>query len=257
MEALRRYSKINIADITKRKIDEALIKKLCYPSEDIETAFSILKDISSLGVDSLMLTCSNNPELVRVGKGYRGIVIVGIMKDIKVAIKILRSDSTCKSLLNEATMLSIANSQAIGPRLYGFTDKVIVTEYIEGLKLGMWFANHLKVKEEDIANVIKLCFKQCFKLDLIGLDHGELSNASDHIIVRDNSEPVIIDFGKSSNKRRATNLTSFASYILFNHDAEGIRNRLGIRILPKDLLRKYKNRPNHSTFMEIIKKLGI
>ena len=49
--------------------------------------------------------------------------------------------------------------------------------------------------------------EDCYRLDQIGFDHGELSNISKHVIVG-KTKASIIDFESSSTKRRPSNVTS-------------------------------------------------
>ena len=58
-----------------------------------------------------------------------------------------------------------------------------------------------------LKSVIKKTLEDCYNLDKIGLDHGELSSISKHVIVG-KSKTTIIDFESSSTKRRVSNVTS-------------------------------------------------
>jgi len=52
----------------------------------------------------------------------------------------------------------------------------------------------------------KKILEDCYSLDRIGLDHGELSNLSKHVIV--GRKITVIDFESSSTDRKVSNVTS-------------------------------------------------
>jgi putative serine/threonine protein kinase len=54
--------------------------------------------------------------------------------------------------------------------------------------------------------------EQCFSLDIAGLDHGELSRLTRHVIVSD--RPYIIDFESASTTRKTCNVTAAAQSLL-------------------------------------------
>ncbi|RMF31645.1 MAG: hypothetical protein D6752_01730, partial [Candidatus Nitrosothermus koennekii] len=62
------------------------------------------------------------------------------------------------------------------------------------------------------AYIIKQVLDQCFRLDCINLDHGELSNMNKHVIINDKA--TIIDFDSASINRKVSNVTSATQYLL-------------------------------------------
>ena len=86
-------------------------------------------------------------------------------------------------------------------------------EYIEGIKIVDW-VNSLKgagsVKK--LKSTIRKVLEDCYNLDQIGFDHGELSNISKHVIVG-KTKSTLIDFESSSVKRRPSNVTSITQAI--------------------------------------------
>ena len=71
--------------------------------------------------------------------------------------------------------------------------------------------NNGSVQQSNSAEVVKSTIKNvledCYRLDQIEFDHGELSNISKHVIVGKN-KATLIDFESSSTKRRPSNVTS-------------------------------------------------
>ncbi|SVB35730.1 uncharacterized protein METZ01_LOCUS188584, partial [marine metagenome] len=117
-----------------------------------------------------------------LGKGYVGIVVLCKIGKKKVAVKIRRIDSQRKNLKKEAEFLTITNQINVGPKLLGFSKNFLVIEYLDGEKIGKW-VNKLKEKLDviQLKNIIKKTLTDCYKLDKIGLDHGELSNITKHV----------------------------------------------------------------------------
>src|SRR3990172_9584899 len=56
----------------------------------------------------------------------------------KVAVKIRRTDSQRKEMQSEAKLLKIANSVGVGPCLIDSSKNLMIMEYLDGKKIGMW-----------------------------------------------------------------------------------------------------------------------
>ena len=96
----------------------------------------------------------------------------------------------------------------VGPRIIDVSKNFLVTEYVEGDKFIDWIqmlkgTGSVKKLKTTIKNILE----DCFRLDQIEFDHGELSNISKHVIVGKN-KATLIDFESSSTKRRPSNVTS-------------------------------------------------
>ena len=110
---------------------------------------------------------------------------------------------------NEAKLLKIVNSINVGPKLYDSSKNFLVIEYLDGEKIGDWIKNLSgKGSVNKLKSTIKSILEDCYKLDNIGLDHGELSSISKHVIVGKKNQSTLIDFESSSTKRRVSNVTS-------------------------------------------------
>lgn len=210
--------------------------------------------LESLGIDSLMTTESG---LLLAGKGFRSVVLVGTIGDKLVAIKMRRSDSPVKSMEYEARMLKIANSVNVGPHIFSYTRDFIIMEYIHGSEISSWISSLDIESSEKLRKVLRACFEDCYKLDRIGLDHGELSDASRHVIIDERLKPVIIDFSNASTTRKVSNVTSFFSYIIYGKVASTVRQILGIKAHDIDVVRTYKRHISDENFNNIMKSLGL
>jgi len=99
-------------------------------------------------------------------------------------------------------------------------------EFIEGAMLPQWVKN-LKGGgiSSRIRRVLQMVLDQCWRLDESGLDHGELSIASKHIIIDAKDHPHIIDFESASITRKVSNVTSICHYLFIGSRMAGIMKR--------------------------------
>ena len=132
-------------------------------------------------------------------------------------------------------------------------------EYLDGEKIGKWI-NKLKEKPNvaQLKNIIKKTLKDCYKLDKIGLDHGELSNITKHVIV--GKKITILDFESSSVDRRVSNVTSATQAFYIGSGISKIVNPLckpsrKSKII--SVLRKYKTDQTKENFLDLLKVLNL
>jgi putative serine/threonine protein kinase len=101
--------------------------------------------------------------------------------------------------------------------------------------------------------------EDCYRLDQIGFDHGELSSISKHVIVG-KSRSTLIDFESSSVNRRVSNVTSVTQAIFIGSGIAKKVQRI-YKIPPKqkiiDVLRIYKQEQTRKSFDSILKILKL
>jgi len=154
---------------------------------------------------------------------------------------------------HEAEMLKKANSVGVGPKLLDFTENFLLMQYIGGKLLPEWL-NETE-NQSLVKKILRNLLQQCFKLDQIGLDHGELSNASKHLIIDSKNKPYILDFETASDGRKPANLTSLAQYLFISKPiSEKIANIIGEidRQRLVDALRKYKREKTEENFEGVL-----
>ena len=78
-------------------------------------------------------------------------------------------------------------------------------EFVTGQRIIDWVGNNKTTKSKK-RTVVTAILEQCFSLDAVGLDHGELSRLARHVIVSD--RPSIIDFESASTTRKTCNVTA-------------------------------------------------
>ena len=240
----------------ERLREEKYGRVLCYPRYDLEELERRLKELEEIGVQTFEFTGEKMIFDVPVlGKGCVGIVVVASMDGRKVALKIRRVDADRTGMQCEAEMLRKANEVDVGPNLIDATENFLVMEFVEGTLLPKWVEGLKERAESRIHRVLRAVLEQCWRLDEVGLDHGELSRAPKHIIVKENDEPCIVDFETASVSRRVSNVTSVCQYLFIGSQAAKIiANRLG-EIDREELikaLREYKQRRTREKFEKVL-----
>ena len=246
-----KQSFVKISKITEPPYSDILV----YPKGTRVQTKSRIKELQNLGIESISFQGELKIGTTSVlGKGYVGIVVLGKLGRKKVAVKIRRNDSPRKNLTKEAQLLQITNRHSVGPKLIDFSKNFLVMEYLEGEKIGEWVSN-LKTRRDSsqIKTVIKKVLEDCYKLDMIGLDHGELSRMPKHVIV--GKKITIIDFESSSMERKVSNVTSATQAFFIG---SGISKIIGhVYKIPKkqkmiSVLRRYKREGTRESFESLL-----
>jgi putative serine/threonine protein kinase len=195
----------------KKFSEEPYSNILGYPNATKRQIKSRIIELEKLKIKSI---CLEGPttlgNLAILGKGYVGVVVIAKKGNKEVALKIRRTDSQRKNMKNESVLLKLVNSVKVGPKVFDVSKNFLVMEYLEGEKFSDWIESLKGTgSAKKLKSTIKNVLEDCFRLDQIGFDHGELSNISKHVIVG-KSKVSLIDFESSSTKRRPSNVTSIA-----------------------------------------------
>jgi putative serine/threonine protein kinase len=245
----------------ERLHEEKYGRILCYPRYDPKESGRRVRELKALGVRALEFTGEKTIYGVSVlGKGYVGVVVVATMDERKVALKIRRVDADRTGMQYEAEMLRKANSVDVGPSLIDATENFLIMEFVEGTLLPKWAEEVNGRVKSRIRRVLRAVLEQCWRLDEISLDHGELSRAPKHIIVKENDKPCMIDFETASLSRRVSNVTSICQYLFIgSHIAKMIANRVG-EVDREGLikaLREYKQMRTQESFERVLDVCGL
>jgi putative serine/threonine protein kinase len=194
---------------------------ITYPSPEAKEAKDRVEQLAALGITRLTFRGPTLIDGVQImGKGCVGIVLQALCEQIPVAVKIRRTDADRTTLLDEARLLRLANSVNVGPTLIRATRNFLIMQLFDGLPLYLWAQ---RTRKPSLARrVLRQLLIECFKLDAIGLDHGELSHAPKNVLVNSRNTPCIVDFESASSSRRAANVTSLIQYFLFGQLAREI-----------------------------------
>ena len=96
--------------------------------------------------------------------------------------------------------------------------------------------------------------RECYLLDNVGLDHGELSTIDKHVIVGKNRN-TIIDFESSSTKRVSSNVSAATQAIFIGTGlAKIIRKKIQVPRRDKiiRLVRNYKKLRTQESFDDLV-----
>lgn len=235
-----------------------LIPVISYPHfSECEYKDRII-EMESLGITSINLggkTIVNGTHIA--GKGCVGIVVKAKAGSKICALKIRRTDADRKTMDNEARFHKMANSACIGPNLEGHTKNLIAMEFVTGQSIIDWVVGN-KATKSKMCTLAAAILEQCFSLDVAGLDHGELSRLTRHVIVSD--RPYIIDFESASIRRKTCNVTAAAqSILLYGIVANKVKKILGNTDREKviEALRTYKHFHTRANFDAVLDSLLI
>ncbi len=240
---------------------------LAYPHATQRQKKARVQELLNLGIKSVSFSGSATTlgKITVLGKGYTGVVMLAKDAHNKYcAIKARRTDAPRKNMMHEVARLMQANQESVGPKLYAYSRNFIVMEYVNGQRISDW-VECLKGPNTiaRLKRVIRSVITDCYRLDKRGVDHGEISNISKHVIIYGkNDKPVIIDFESASDIRRPSNVTSITQAIFISSPIANKVQRIYKKTLPsKDQiisnLRDYKSSPNEQTFNTILETLKI
>jgi putative serine/threonine protein kinase len=151
-------------------------------------------------------------------------------------------------------MISKANSVGVAPKLMASSKNFLLMQLIEGDLLPNWLeTNNDKAV---VKRVLGEVLEQCFRLDQVGLDHGELSKAPKHLLVDKTEKVFIVDFETASVERRVANVTAVCQYLFAGNSSAskilaeifGEKNRLELI----DALKAYKKNRTRSNFEDLL-----
>jgi len=107
--------------------------------------------------------------------------------------------------------------------------------------------------------MIHSLLNQCRTLDIMGIDHGQLSNLRKHAIIAE-GKPWIIDFESAGTGRKPRNVTTAAQYLLVGASISPLMRRtLGVRDTEvlKRLLGEYKRGSSDYSYAKILECLKL
>jgi putative serine/threonine protein kinase len=197
-----------------------------FPRWDARAAEVKIEELRTLGVESIIFEGPHRVETVPVlGKGNTSMVLKAITRDGVYAAKIRRSDADRTSFDDEARLLKAANDLGIGPKLISWGKGVLLMELIEGPYLSDWIKKLCPGDAGILRGVFRRLIDQTRRLDMAGLDHGELVRLRRHTLMR-GFEPVIIDFESASTARRVSNVTTVVQSLFLNTQASLVVERI-------------------------------
>jgi putative serine/threonine protein kinase len=247
------------------RIDEFVrtpfLNVLTYPRLDLEAAGSRVRQLEKLGVEEVLFEGRTKiGRLGLVGIGTVSVVVRGVVGGRIHALKIRRMDANRESMMEEYRLTQIANRIGVGAQALAATEDFMLMQLVEGRDLEEHLRSMSGVGTRARAReVLHLLLNQCRKLDLIDLDHGQLSDLRKHVIMAGDA-PYIIDFESSSQKRTPKNVTTAAQYALIGgRCAPFVKRLLGIRSHGPILgaLKEYKRDRSDGNYASLLRTVGI
>ncbi|MFQ6011492.1 MAG: serine/threonine protein kinase, partial [Nitrososphaerales archaeon] len=174
MSVRKSFKEIDIENLSR----EPYRRILCYPSSDEREAGNRMRQLKTLGINSILIEGKTEISGFKIlGKGCVSVVVKTKRDGRSLALKIRRLDANRVSMDHEVEMSLLANSIGIGPKVHDHTEDMILMDWVTGEDITTWFRS-LKGPGSTLRlrKTLHGILKQCFEMDQLGLDHGQLSN---------------------------------------------------------------------------------
>ena len=237
------------------------IQVITYPKVSLRSAKSRVKQLQSVGVVGLSFQGrAKIGSLGILGLGTVGVVVRAVTRTGVMALKIRRTDANRSSMEEEFRVTTMVNRIGVGIPVYGCTRDLMLMKLLEYQELYDWFGE-LKGpgSRADARLMVHSILNQCRKLDILGVDHGQLSDLRKHVVIAE-GRPWIVDFESAATSRRAKNVTTATQYLFVGgRVAPRVRKILGIRELPGilGLLRNYKRDLSDYSYSKLLEMLKL
>ena len=237
------------------------LQVLTYPKVSLRSAKARIRQLHALGVSEIVFQGH-----ARVGRlGILGLGTVGIVVRARVggevfALKIRRTDSNRPDMSAEVKLTRFVNRLGIGPQVAADSNDFILMKLLEYEEFDSWLRG-LKGPGRRMAakEMVHGLLNQCRKLDIMGVDHGQLSNLRKHAVVAE-GRPWIIDFESASTGRKPKNVTAAAQYLLIGGRISPLLRRvLGVLSTTKVLerLSAYKKDMTDYSYSKLLEELKL
>jgi len=237
------------------------IRVLTYPRISLQAAKSRIRQLEGLGVEELVFEGhAMIGRLGILGLGTVGVVVKARRGGSLLALKIRRTDANRPSMEQEARVTGMVNRLGIGPTVYGHTKDMILMKLLDSVELEDWLRGLAGQGTRGAArSIVHSILNQCRKLDIMGVDHGQLSNLRKHVVVAEGI-PWIIDFESAGTSRKPKNVTAAAQFLFVGgRISPRLRRVVGIRNVSPllKLLSDYKRDTSDYTYSKIIETLRL
>jgi len=237
------------------------IQILTYPKISLRAARARVTQLRKLCVDTLVFQgTARVGRLGILGLGTVGLVVRCIASGRVCALKIRRTDANRPSLDEEFRLTSFANRLGVGAPMYGHTKDFILMKLVDHVELSEWLRSlEGEGTRRKARDMIHEALNQCRKLDIMGLDHGELSNLRKHAVIAE-AKPWLIDFESAGTARKPRNVTTAAQYLFVGGAvAPTMRRAMGLRETQslKELLGRYKRDQSDYAYSKILEHLKL
>jgi putative serine/threonine protein kinase len=234
---------------------------LTYPSPNLRIAASRLRQLKKIGVERIVFDGRTKVgRLGLLGIGTVGVVVQARIGESIYALKVRRLDANRESMLKEFELTQLANRVGVGPHAYTATKDFMLMQCIKGVELDQYIrALKGRGTRESVRRVVHLLLNQCRKLDLLDLDHGQLSDLRKHVVVQGDF-PYIIDFESASRERTPKNVTTAAQHLFIGGRSSSFIRRLVGVSEPDEILERlkaYKRERSDENYVRLLGSVGI
>jgi putative serine/threonine protein kinase len=237
------------------------IRVLTYPEVSLAKAKSRVSQLEKLSVEGLVFEGhARIGRLGILGIGTVGVVVKALSGGELRALKIRRTDANRPDMQNEVRISAIANRLGIGPQVYAHSRDFILMKLLEYQELYDWLKGLSGQGRRGTARkMVHSILNQCRTLDIMGVDHGQLSNLRKHVVIAE-GKPWIIDFESAGTSRKPKNVTTAAQYLFIGGALSPLMRRtLGIRETGTLLrqLSDYKSDTSDYAYSKLLEKLNL
>jgi putative serine/threonine protein kinase len=236
---------------------DAFRNLLTYPRFEQEVYKARLNELDDLGVSLIAPGGTTRIGKINIlGKGCVGLVVMVKYRRRILALKIRRVDANRNNMYDEVLLHSAANTLEVGPIIIDYSKNFILMEFVNGFNIIELCKKNMK--PSSLRKLTVTLLEQCYKMDQIGLDHGQLSSLNKHVIVSKNF-PVIVDFETSSMKRKSNNVTSVVQALILSGQISNKLNQLNKKLDNSTIIRMlkaYKEFKSRDHFEKIIEIFG-
>lgn len=205
---------IVFSSLTNKGMVDALIEQDGFVFEELEAQKLFMEQLYCyrIGWNTVVLDVQKIVKnLSYFSHGKRGVIFVGNYLGKKVAVKVKKRESEAVGRLkNEAFWLKRLNTESIGPKLLFARQHYIIYEFVRG----DFILDFIGKSSRSIA-VKKVLFdvlRQCFKLDMLGVNKEEMHQPVKHILVKGNTA-VLLDFERVHTTDKPKNVTQFVQFL--------------------------------------------
>ena len=237
------------------------IQVLTYPRISLKDARARVRQLRTLAVEELVFEGpSKVGRLGILGLGTVGIVVKARRGGRLFALKLRRTDANRPTMDDEVGLATMANRVGVGPEVFAHTRDAILMELLEPQEIYEWLrALRGEGKRATVRALIHSLLNQCRTLDIMGIDHGQLSNLRKHAVVAD-GKPWIIDFESASRGRKPRNVTTATQYLFVGGAlSPSLRRALGVRDTGKlkEVLAEYKRELSDYAYSKVLDALKL
>jgi putative serine/threonine protein kinase len=132
----------------------------------------------------------------------------------------------------------------------------MLMECIEGIPAKKWFLS-CRPNPDLVRHIVIDILNQCYILDEMGIDHGQLNKLDNHVIISpDGLKCTIIDFESASINRKVNNVTSALQGLIFkgyiSEQVNAFHNYHNSKTEFLNLLSVYKHEKCRKNFEQIL-----